>query len=488
MPIEIFSLIIESGSEESDSLMRVRFVLRAASVSRAWRQLVLSTPSLWTTIHVSLPYRPPITILSTMLERSRALTLDIDIDWVHPGVPYLRQPVSQDLPEPDADYIHGVMNLLTGHMVRWRSLDMCTDYDEPETNLLPLLIGTAPVLKTFRLFYEDTFLSSEEEEEDAAVDFRRFAAPHLDFLHLESLPSCEDLASAIKQFPSVTEVTWCEKLEPWLRYEGPQLMQIFEPLRALRRLNLGALGFEDWDAWPPSDTVVQTSLPALEVIEFCDTAYHIVGDILANILAPCLRQVNILDAQHVDDIGSTFQGFFNHSTRFPHLHSLVLEVSPPSIGCIPDAGSLWAVFGFFRSIRIVACEYRRCYLEDILRSLSFAHTDGWYFPRLKRLTAEAEAPGEGVTRLETLKVYGKVPIDQSAVDDLKKAVSTLKWTSGKPNWDVDKYPFGQYHSIELKPSVSPEANCDLEPERRLNWNPDSELDQEGIIRKAQSPS
>lgn len=30
-------------------------------------------------------------------------------------------------------------------------------------------------------------------------------------------------------------------------------------------------------------------------------------------------------------------------------------------------------------------------------------------------------------------------------------------------------------SQSQKPSVSPEANCDLEPERRLNWNPDSEV-------------
>ncbi|OSX56256.1 glycosyltransferase family 4 protein [Postia placenta MAD-698-R-SB12] len=476
LPIEIFSLIIEIGFEEIDILTRVRFVLHAASVSRTWRQLVLSTPLLWTTIHVSLPYRPPITFLSAMLERSRALTLDIDIDWVHPGLPHLRRPELQYPPELGVDYIHGVMSLLTGHIVRWRSLDICTDHDDPETNLSSLLIGTAPVLKKFRLYCTDIFPSTEDD--DDAVDLRRFEAPHLISLHLESLPSDEDLARAIKRFPSVAEVTWEEKSEPWLRYEGLQLMQIFQPLRALRRLTLGGLDFADWN--PPSDTAVQASLPTLEVIEFYDASYYILGDILETILAPCLRQVIIRDAEHDDDLSFTFLGFWNHSNRLPRLHSLVLEVSPHSHDCIPDAGALWAVFGFFHSIRIVTSTIGSYSPDVLLDTLSTPKKDGWQFPMLKALTvhytseimveslhrlvrnrnqAEISVSGEGVMRLETLAVHSPMPISQSDLVDFTQNVSKFTWAPTKPDWDINKDHFpDQYCAMELNNGLVPAAD------------------------------
>ncbi|KAF9233837.1 hypothetical protein BU15DRAFT_53347, partial [Melanogaster broomeanus] len=57
--------------------------LVASHVCQHWRNVALSTPSLWAAIPI-LHVRPPYEHVSTLLERSKGLPIDILTDICHP--------------------------------------------------------------------------------------------------------------------------------------------------------------------------------------------------------------------------------------------------------------------------------------------------------------------------------------------------------------------------------------------------------------------
>ncbi|KAF8837748.1 hypothetical protein BDN67DRAFT_877520, partial [Paxillus ammoniavirescens] len=143
------------------------FQIVVSHVCRRWRSVAFSTPSLWTYIDVSPEARPPYEHVSTLLERSKSLPIDIFIDC-EPD----EDSVSKDEDRPSVADVKSLFALLVPHVRRWRSMHVETSSYEHMYAFLTAVsdpsISPASQLRTLRLYHCD-----EEEE------FSSFANPEL---------------------------------------------------------------------------------------------------------------------------------------------------------------------------------------------------------------------------------------------------------------------------------------------------------------------
>ena len=93
---------------------RVSFQIVISHVCRHWRNVALSTPSLWTNIEVAPEARPPYESVSTRLERSKGLPIDI---YVNCGPP------APDVEPPSDADLEFLFSLLCPHIHRWRTME-----------------------------------------------------------------------------------------------------------------------------------------------------------------------------------------------------------------------------------------------------------------------------------------------------------------------------------------------------------------------------
>ncbi|KAF8432691.1 hypothetical protein L210DRAFT_3650159 [Boletus edulis BED1] len=139
----------EGASDETES--RPPFTLAVSHVCWHWRNVALSTPSLWTTIPVPREARSPYPRVSTLLERSKNLPIDIIVS-------YGDLDKHEDAPS-DAD-LEILFPMLISHIHRWRTIKvMASEYHMYE--FLSAVSGhsvpAAPQLTTLELYdYEDT--------------------------------------------------------------------------------------------------------------------------------------------------------------------------------------------------------------------------------------------------------------------------------------------------------------------------------------------
>ncbi|KAG6335962.1 hypothetical protein ID866_3115 [Astraeus odoratus] len=111
----------ESGLDSDDASINSSefwppFQLLASHICRHWRNVALETPSLWNKIYISDDDSPPFDRVTTYLQRSKSLPLDITIGWEPSD--YVEQLV--ELPE-DVDF-EALLALLVPHIPKWRYL------------------------------------------------------------------------------------------------------------------------------------------------------------------------------------------------------------------------------------------------------------------------------------------------------------------------------------------------------------------------------
>ena len=125
LPPELLSRIFEVGSAENDSegggaeetdAIRssagpapwLSFQIVVSHVCRHWRNVAISAPFLWTRIDVTLEERPPYESVSTRLERSKGLPIDIYVNC--------------DVKLPSDADLGFLFPLLILHVHRWRTV------------------------------------------------------------------------------------------------------------------------------------------------------------------------------------------------------------------------------------------------------------------------------------------------------------------------------------------------------------------------------
>ncbi|EED77055.1 predicted protein [Postia placenta Mad-698-R] len=438
----------------------MRFVQRAASVSRTWRTTALNTSALWGTVVITRPRAPPLTVLTTLLERSRGAQLDIFLDLYHTG-PRRQNVQRQDGPT----YIKDAMQLLRQHIQRWRSLDLTWGMafqwsDELDYMYGPFLTGTADALKSLHLSCVCRFIHQDDVQR---CDFTKgLSAPNLRSLDLD-VPSATDLNSSkvTARFPSIQELRWRENCKPRWFHNSMDFMRMLGPLRDLRHLTLDNVEVEDVKNEPLDDDEALVCLPALETLTFCDTNFATIRDMLSIVTAPQLRDLTILNLIHEDETAS-FHAFWQQPRRFPLLRTLNLEYNVDGL-TIEELIDLWHHFQFFRSARIIhtfARDSNDFSMEDVLEVLSNAQEDGrWLFPSLtsvaiysksnlatdglrqlvgNRQETETEVPDIGVTGLQTLKIYAPAMVHSTDSDYFVQNLRHFDWIQGKPPPGCDK--------------------------------------------------
>ncbi|KAF8123288.1 hypothetical protein EV363DRAFT_1587424 [Boletus edulis] len=118
---------VHASDDTGSSATAVRFAFVVSYVCQHWRNVALSTPSLWTTIVVTPKARPPYERVSTMLERGQGFPIDISV----------RYEPDEDGPDKDSDKkppsiddnFAFLFAMLIPHIHRWRTMKVTvSDY------------------------------------------------------------------------------------------------------------------------------------------------------------------------------------------------------------------------------------------------------------------------------------------------------------------------------------------------------------------------
>ncbi|KAF8440350.1 hypothetical protein L210DRAFT_3630518 [Boletus edulis BED1] len=144
----------ESASDDTgSSATAVPFAFVVSYVCQHWRNVALSMPSLWTTIVVTPEERPPYEPVSTLLERSKSLPIDITVSYDH-----LDEYEDDFEPPSDAD-LEILFAMLIPHIHRWRTMKVTvSEYHHMYAFLSAVSdhsVPAAPQLTTLELYLYD---------------------------------------------------------------------------------------------------------------------------------------------------------------------------------------------------------------------------------------------------------------------------------------------------------------------------------------------
>ncbi|KAF6742568.1 hypothetical protein DFP72DRAFT_860346 [Ephemerocybe angulata] len=167
----------------------VKTPLVLASVSRYWRRVVLNTPSLWTSLCITLEMVQPsegssapstfdTTHITSYLTLSRRYPIDILIDARDPDWDFQEDGVTPDSysykPQFSVEHMQTVISLLLPHLSRWRSMNILTDTWKPMQSALQsinpaILRHGAPRLESLSLMRCNDFVSFSPEFEPKSL-------------------------------------------------------------------------------------------------------------------------------------------------------------------------------------------------------------------------------------------------------------------------------------------------------------------------------
>jgi hypothetical protein len=153
---QIFSLVTHDSHDRHDA---IHYPIIISHVSSAWRQVALSTSSLWTFIILTHP--SPWSQLSRTLafiSRSRKRHLDLFLDFRDPSWNWRESSHSFGW-----KHMENVMRLLSPHVLRWRNLELLTDTWSPIFTFLWHVrkVESAPMLESVSLSRCNIYFASK---------------------------------------------------------------------------------------------------------------------------------------------------------------------------------------------------------------------------------------------------------------------------------------------------------------------------------------
>ena len=159
-------------------------LLPASQVSRAWRQALISCPSLWSTISINsfssrlcLSRRNPqgaLCILNTMLSRSKSIGLDVDFQW-HSPPSFLNVNGFRSWGE-------ALLTVLVAHSPRWRRVRIRLGDEEGQRHALAHVKGRLDMLTELSFSAYGFGRRFDEKALDMWVE-----APHLSAVRLDDV-------------------------------------------------------------------------------------------------------------------------------------------------------------------------------------------------------------------------------------------------------------------------------------------------------------
>ena len=342
---QIFTLATHASCDRYDAIL---YPIIISHVTSRWRQIALSTSSLWTSIILTHP-SPWSQLWRTAeyLTRSRKRPLDLFLDFRDPSWNW-----QEDLHTFRWKHMENVMRLLCPHVSRWRNLELFTDTWSPIFTFLWYLrkVQSAPMLESLSLSRCNVYFAAQGEVfqptalrqpiplfggGDGLKRLRKvvLAGVHVDWsnsglrdlIELELKYHAKDVMPSLGQF--ITILTGCPHLERLTilgwgpRFETETSVgNLSGPIR-LARLKHFVLGFLD----------VEYAIELLSLFSFPDLKTLILEDISAT-LQPTDRQdanpiLEFLAARHTSMCSSSSHSSSCCTTRcFPLSDIRTLEL------------------------------------------------------------------------------------------------------------------------------------------------------------------
>src|ERR1700691_3207131 len=155
---QIFVLVTHGSHDRYDAIL---YPIIISHISRRWREVALSTSTLWTSIILTHP--SPWSQLSrtiAYLSRSRRRPLDLFLDFRDPSWNW-----QEDLHTFGWKHMENVIRLLSPHVSRWRNLELFTDTWSPIFTFLWYLrkVQSAPMLERLSLSRCNVYFAASGE-------------------------------------------------------------------------------------------------------------------------------------------------------------------------------------------------------------------------------------------------------------------------------------------------------------------------------------
>jgi hypothetical protein len=222
------------------------FEVLVSHVCQRWRTVALVTPSLWTKISVSLLESVCLERPKTLLERSKSLPIDIEIDCCS-------QPPDDCYEEVSFRNLDALISLLVPHISRWRSIEVAVSCHKYILVFLSAVsdpsIGGAPQLEALKLYdHADVGSHATFAHYDLIPHFKLFGgvAPRLKTVVLRGVHVdwCQEWLS---RGSNISDLELCFHAED-VRPSWSQFVGILTPkLKTLSLWCSGPLGFpHDW--------------------------------------------------------------------------------------------------------------------------------------------------------------------------------------------------------------------------------------------------
>ncbi|KAI6138015.1 hypothetical protein EDD17DRAFT_1771105 [Pisolithus thermaeus] len=297
--LRIFKLLLgaatlEDGTRTSD--LQLSWKQGLAGVSRHWRDVILNSPCLWTTIIIT-----PVCKVASMkvhLQRSSQFTLDIEVcSWDHPG----REDALKDL-----------FVVLVPHAHRWRSFAIRDNVRETYIYAVLDELQQLSFPSLTRVSLSNVPISPPEELAPKPVFFRQGACHRLKYLNL--VGDFTDAASF--QIPlSVTTVSLDFRFD-LIEDEQHWIPDLFRSFSCLQLTSLTVAGYISNYHLPPNSI----QLPLLE--KFVCNLSHAKAVVQA-IVTPSLSH---MECHHSGSWGESPKNVFTGlGSKFTGVHCLALS-------------------------------------------------------------------------------------------------------------------------------------------------------------------
>ncbi|KAF8424455.1 hypothetical protein L210DRAFT_904383 [Boletus edulis BED1] len=445
----------ESASDDTGSSATVvPFAFVVSYVCQYWRNVALSTPSLWTTIVVTPEERPPFERVSTLLERSKNLPIDITVSYGD-----LDELYEDDFEPPSTD-LEILFAMLIPHIHRWQTIKVtASEYYYHHMYAFLSAVSDHSVPAASQLTTLELHFCDEELENDS----RRFLYPTLG-KHFTLFAGSAPLLTRIVLWG--VHVDWDQ---PWiasasnltfleLAYHAedvrPSWAQFSTILRGASVLQKFSLRHSGPSGEPPVWSIVPTPgspadvnapIQLVRVTDFileCDTQARTIG-LLRKFYLPTLKHL-ALDPE--GDIDEDFGDLFRELTRpasavqeqprslASRLESLEIPALPCQVECIE---TLYGELQNLRSLNLSLYYFDPFFFDIISTPCTLpGHGDIW-LPRLATLYVYG-ASGIGLRKLVLQRKVAGVPLsslyvdrdcglDDEDVDWLKENVNTFKF-------------------------------------------------------------